>query len=767
MSLLTGPRTGRWTDESNHHHIQWLQSDNQAQWLKVAVAICLTLSTPYIFRIFVSSFLGFARWISSGRETSNPPRDEEVQPLTPTRLMNDAKTGRQMLRRFYDAFRQKESKLEIRHQFFYFFVLSTLCFAFFSQIIASSILTDKMTTNRMGLLASETCGLYEYDNERWGEEQASRVDSLMVKRENRAAIYAQECYDWGNDKKGKAMTCDFFYNSTLRYNVSPSSCPFDDNEICRFGALPGKAVTFDTGYLDSSLLGINANPTYTFRRTTTCAPLSDQPPYVQHFYNSPVDRGYLYQYGKLYNVDDKCEGTPELLTDYTMRIVGHPFEWLAPVYRLNTFATSLGIPSCDFYQPHRSLIAPGLDTQSRTKTLTIVFITALHIVYTQKSIDPIFPADDPYKFQDGTVEYYKNSSPKSRAFACIDETQFCDPTNTYCWHEYEKIPDQVSHIAEDPAYWFMVNALKKSNTYDSIKLRLGSSLLAQQRVGEARSQALANNHWELEAEHMFKTSLARAQFDAWSLASGEDHDQDTCKNTVDEFAEGMCGLFKFRAAGHVNIRLWPFWLLCSVLPITFLLSVELKTYGQIWHSAISSAREILPKRSNGSTSGSATGALVASDDINEDAFVVGSATSTRRSSDTPAASAVTPTGQNDLTDASASADGLEISSEAANNHPTQESMPPASTTTPLVAPTHKSRDYGTSSAAHSMHGSRSSVHTHRSGSVLNREVQSLASGEEGSRSSERNDQEWSPLLIHGPVLMVAHVTQAVGKKRTE
>lgn len=314
----------------------------------------------------------------------------------------------------------------------------------------------------------------------------------------------------------------------------------------------------------------------------------------------------------------------------------------------------------------------------------------------------------------------------------------------------------------------MVNALKKSNTYDSIKLRLGSSLLAQQRVGQARSQALANNHWELEAEHMFKTSLARAQFDAWSLASGEDHDQDTYKNTVDEFAEDMCGLFKFRAAEHVNIRLWPFWLLCSVLPITFLSSVELKTYGQIWHSAISSAREILPKRSNGPTSDSATGALVASDDTNEDAFVVGSASSTRRSSDTPAAHAVTPTEQNDLADASASADGLEISSEAANDHPTQVSMPPASTTTPLVAPsTHKSHDYGTSSAAYSMHGSRSSVHTHRSGSVLDRDVQSLANGEEGSRLSERNDQEWSPLLIHGPVLMVAYVMQAVGKKRTE
>ena len=314
----------------------------------------------------------------------------------------------------------------------------------------------------------------------------------------------------------------------------------------------------------------------------------------------------------------------------------------------------------------------------------------------------------------------------------------------------------------------MVNALKKSNTYDSIKLRLGSSLLAQQRVGQARSQSLANNHWELEAEHMFKTSLARAQFDAWSLASGEDHDQDTYKNTVDEFAEDMCGLFKFRAAGHVNIRLWPFWLLCSVLPITFLLSVELKTYGQIWYSAISSAREIFLKRSNSSTSDSATGALVTSEDTNEDAFVVGSASSTRRSSDTPAAPTVTSTEQNDLTDASASADGLEISSEAANDHPTQVSMPPASTTTPLVAPpTHKSHDYGTSSTAYSMHGSRGSVDTHRSGSVLDREVQPLANGEEGSRSSERNDQEWSPLLIHGPVLMVARVMQAVGKKRAE
>jgi hypothetical protein len=130
------------------------------------------------------------------------------------------------------------------------------------------------------------------------------------------------------------MTCDFFYNSTLAYTVKQSSCPVDTKEICAERAQPDSAVTFDTDYLDSSLLGINANPTYKFRRNATCAPLSADPPYVQHFSNSPVDHGYLYEYGKLYDISSNCVSTPQPISDYTMRIVGHPFEWQAPVYRL-------------------------------------------------------------------------------------------------------------------------------------------------------------------------------------------------------------------------------------------------------------------------------------------------------------------------------------------------------------------------------------------------------------------------------------------------
>lgn len=359
------------------------------------------------------------------------------------------------------------------------------------------------------------------------------------------------------------------------------------------------------------------------------------------------------------------------------------------------------------------------------------------------------------------MEYFKNGSPKSRSFACIDETRLCDPTNTYCWHEYAKIPDPVSHIAKDPAYWFMVNALKKSNTYDSIKLRLGSSLLAQQRVGEARSQALANNHWELEAEHMFKTSLARAQFDAWSLASGEDHDQDTYKNTVDEFAESMCGLFKFRAAGHVNIRMWPFWLLCSVLPITFLLSVELKTYRQICHGAMRSARGQLVKKSKAPTSDSAADALVADSDTNDDAFVVGSTSSTRRSSETSAAPVVNPAPQSDTRNVRPSTDDSLILSDAANDRP----LPTSTTTRLIVRLAHEPHNYGTHSAAHSIRTSRSSAYMDRSASTIDSSARPVVNDGEVSQPSDQNDHEWSPLLIHGPILMGARIVKAMGGRR--
>jgi len=330
------------------------------------------------------------------------------------------------------------------------------------------------------------------------------------------------------------------------------------------------------------------------------------------------------------------------------------------------------------------------------------------------------------------------------------------------------MPDLVSHIAKDPSYWFMVNALKKSNTYDSIKLRLGSSLLAQQRVGEARSQTLADNHWETEVEHMFKTSLARAQFDAWSLASGEDHDQDTYINTVEELADDMCGLFKFRAAGYVNIRMWPFWLLCSVLPITFLLSVELKTYRKMMHDTAHWARTLLSRKMDSTRSDSAAAAMITNEESNDDPFVVGSISTTRRSSETPIALSSTAAQQNNSPNLPSSADDLPIPSNVANDESSRPLAPPASPTAPLIPHSeHSPRSYGTSSAAHSVRGSRSSVHTNQSASAVNLAARPQMNDEANTRVNDIIDREWSPLLIHGLILAVIHVFQGTRKKRSD
>lgn len=247
------------------------------------------------------------------------------------------------------------------------------------------------------------------------------------------------------------------------------------------------------------------------------------------------------------------------------------------------YATSLLDPTCDFYQPTADLQAPGL-LPDRTKTLTLLFVTALHILYTKRSNDPVFPADKPYRFPGDELDYYYNSEPKARAFACIDETLFCAPSGSPCWHAADPVS---SERIDSSAYWFMKYSLQKSNIYDSIKLRLGGGLLAQQRVGQSRSRPLPDNHWQLEAEQLFKTSLARAQFDAWSIASAEDHDNPTYTDTIPTEAQGqMCNLFKFQTSRYINVRIWPFVCLMLVLPTVLVLSIQTKTYLHLWHSLL-------------------------------------------------------------------------------------------------------------------------------------------------------------------------------------
>jgi hypothetical protein len=122
-------------------------------------------------------------------------------------------------------------------------------------------------------------------------------------------------------------------------------------------------------------------------------------------------------------------------------------------------------------------------------------------------------------------------------------------------------------------------ALKDSTIYNSIALRLGTALVAQDMVSQQLSLTLPEDHWMTEAKRLFATSLALAQIKAWSIASGEDADleEDWEDQTPDEAkaAGGLCNLLKFNSVGYTDVDLLAFILLLVLpWPITALLSTR-------------------------------------------------------------------------------------------------------------------------------------------------------------------------------------------------
>ena len=62
--------------------------------------------------------------------------------------------------------------------------------------------------------------------------------------------------------------------------------------------------------------------------------------------------------------------------------------------------------------------------------------------------------------------------------------------------------------------------------------------------------------WQLEAIQLFATSLARIQYDAWKIATGEDRERPGYVEVTPDEAKGhLCKLYKFKSADYTNINL--------------------------------------------------------------------------------------------------------------------------------------------------------------------------------------------------------------------
>jgi hypothetical protein len=337
--------------------------------MKALVAVALTLSGPYIFEI-LKSFILWPRawWNSVSQHPETQPllgvnqhsenaqgansvqnsealrgddaqrnveahQDRDTQRVEdaqyqhdPLEILGRSRSGRETVWNFLKDALQKGADFSGSHATIMVLIGTALFGALVAQTVANVFSAD-IATNRAALSSSTNCGIWEFDINA-GDEAASRADIRDYQKEARAGEYARSCYDPPNVTD--SMRCDFFYYPSIAFtSKSLDKCPFGSYDVCLGGLY--SAVTFDTGLVDASQIGINFETTHKFRRKTTCSPLNMNYPYVRNkTSHDSNDVTYYYYYGSTY--DDTTE--PPTNKDYTYKTSGNPFNWLAPVYSI-------------------------------------------------------------------------------------------------------------------------------------------------------------------------------------------------------------------------------------------------------------------------------------------------------------------------------------------------------------------------------------------------------------------------------------------------
>ena len=195
-------------------------------------------------------------------------------------------------------------------------VVFTVFFGLFVAQAIAGVFSAKIASDKAGLSSSKYSGIWQF-NEDAGGEPADRDDWYNYQKEARASQYARTCYN--SQDPSEPFSCRIFYNQSIAYTTKThQSCPFASSELCHDGLY--SAVSFDTGYVDASVIGINSAKAPKLRRTTSCSPLNMSEPYVLRPSSGTNSTAYQYYYG------------PKDNTNYTFNTSGQPFEWLVPVY---------------------------------------------------------------------------------------------------------------------------------------------------------------------------------------------------------------------------------------------------------------------------------------------------------------------------------------------------------------------------------------------------------------------------------------------------
>ena len=172
-----------------------------------------------------------------------------------------------------------------------------------------------------------------------------------------------------------------------------------------------------------------------------------------------------------------------------------------------------------------------VDALNRTDADVSLFLLAPNSVrYEAPVTDPFYAATTLINLpnDDATNFTYYTSDQNVNALACIDQHQYCNPTNKQCTpltsfglaHKFLN----VNNISLNDAQ--MVTALQLDfltgllTTYYSVNSRGASALRASETVNDLLQVALPNNQWMTEVSTWFAVSMAKLQQRVIEYATG-------------------------------------------------------------------------------------------------------------------------------------------------------------------------------------------------------------------------------------------------------
>lgn len=180
-----------------------------------------------------------------------------------------------------------------------------------------------------------------------------------------------------------------------------------------------------------------------------------------------------------------------------------------------------------------------------------MFINSCRIFYEENSHDDVFPADR--RWRNGDL--WTNNDSRARPLACLDWIEVCTDDG-HCSPSHEPIDD------DDPNIAFTKVAVNKSTTFDAIEYRGATGLEAQEMIKDDTSLPLSKDpsQWIAESRALFRTSLARIQYDALDFANGVGRDRGPMyePKLPDSLRKELCHSITFQLPkDYNNIDFWP------------------------------------------------------------------------------------------------------------------------------------------------------------------------------------------------------------------